>query len=125
MNNTIHWREKDIIDVLDGGKLTTSDIIERVNMCKVTTLKYLNRLMCRGIVDYEKIGPTKLWCISGNNPVKEHEKSDRIVLDLDKLNGEKAKIVVMPIGIILTLEGKFINKSYSESYSNSIKDENF
>ena len=117
----MHWREKNIIDVLDQGKLTTSDIIESVNMCKVTVLKYLNRLRCRGIIDYEKIGPTKLWCISRNNPAGKHEKSDRIVLDLDKLNGEKAKIVVMPIGIILTLEGKFINKSYSESPSNTVK----
>ena len=112
MNDTMHWREKNIIDVLGDGKRKTSDIIGEVNMCKVTVLKYLNRLRCRGIIDYEKIGPTKLWYICRNNPVGGHEKSRKLPLDLDRLNGEKAKIVVISDGIVLTLEGKFVNKSY-------------
>lgn len=75
MNDIMHWREADILDVVGEGKLKTCDIINRVNMCKVTALKYLNRLRCKGIVDYEKIGPTKLWYISQDNPVEEHKKS--------------------------------------------------
>ncbi|ODS39912.1 MAG: hypothetical protein A7315_10155 [Candidatus Altiarchaeales archaeon WOR_SM1_79] len=121
MNDNMHWREKNIIDALGGGKLKTSDIIGRVNMCKVTALKYLYRLMRRGIVEYEKIGPTKLWYVSGNNPDREREKSDGRVLDLDKLYGEKAKIVFTSNGITLTMEGKIVNKSYNEHPPNMVR----
>jgi len=120
MKYIMHWREKDIIDALGEGKLKTSDIIGRVNMCKVTALKYLYRLMRRGIVDYEKIGPTKLWYVSRSNPDGEREKSGGRILNLDRLYGEKAKIVFTSNGITLTMEGKIVNRRCNEQPSNMV-----
>jgi len=57
----MHWREKELIEVLKTGKSTTSDIVSRVNMSKVTALKYLECLKEKNIVDYEEIGPAKIW----------------------------------------------------------------
>ncbi|MFQ6056792.1 MAG: hypothetical protein ACE5J3_12515, partial [Methanosarcinales archaeon] len=60
----IHWREKLILEVLKNfEKLNTSDIVKKTDMSKVTVLKYLERLKKRRMIDYKKIGPTKLWYI--------------------------------------------------------------
>lgn len=62
----MHWREKELIEILmEGGRLKTSDIIDRSRMCKVTALKYLNSLRTSGHITFEKVGPTKLWQVKG------------------------------------------------------------
>jgi len=57
----MEWREKELLAVLKNKTLKTVDIIDRVNMSKTTTLKYLDILRARGLIDYEAVGPTKLW----------------------------------------------------------------
>lgn len=57
----MHWREKELHYALQEGKLTTSELVQRVNMSKVTALKYLETLKEKGLVDFEEIGPTKIW----------------------------------------------------------------
>ncbi len=57
----MHWRERELLDVVKEGKLTTSEIVSRVNMSKVTALKYLESLKEKNLVDYQEIGPTKVW----------------------------------------------------------------
>jgi len=70
----MHWREKELLAVLQKGKLTTSELVSSVNMSKVTALKYLENLQEQSVVDYEVIGPTKIWFLS-----KERKKIDKKV----------------------------------------------
>jgi PleD family two-component response regulator len=57
----MHWREKELINILKMGKTTTSDVVNRVHMSKVTALKYLEILKEKNMVDNEVIGTTKVW----------------------------------------------------------------
>lgn len=57
----MHWREKELFNILKKGKSTTSDIVSRAHMSKVTALKYLELLKEKNMVDNEVIGPTKVW----------------------------------------------------------------
>jgi PleD family two-component response regulator len=57
----MHWREKELLNVLKQGKLTTTEIVGRVNMCKATALKYLDGMKQKNLVDDEEIGTAKIW----------------------------------------------------------------
>lgn len=57
----MHWREKELLDVLKKGKLTTTEIVDRVNMSKATALKYLENMKEKNLVDGEDIGTAKIW----------------------------------------------------------------
>jgi PleD family two-component response regulator len=57
----MHWREKELLDVLKQGKLTTTEIVARVNMSKATALKYLDGMKEKNLVDGEDIGTAKIW----------------------------------------------------------------
>lgn len=80
---TMHWREKDLLAAMQEEKLTTSEIVSRVNMCKVTALKYLEILQERGLVDCEMIGPTKIWFLK-NDIEKQEKKVKVLVVDDDE-----------------------------------------
>ncbi len=79
----MHWREKELLKVVKEGKLTTGEIVGRVNMSKVTALKYLESLKEKNLVDYEEIGTAKVWFLK-----KGGEKIDKkikvLVADDDK-----------------------------------------
>ncbi len=67
----MHWREKELLKVLNDGKLTTTDIVSRVNMSKATALKYLDGLEEKDLVECEEIGTAKLWYLkNGSNKIK-------------------------------------------------------
>lgn len=66
----MHWREKELLNVLKRGKLTTSEIVGRVNMSKATALKYLDGMKEKNLVDGEEIGTAKIWFL------KTEEKKD-------------------------------------------------
>ncbi|OYT42139.1 MAG: hypothetical protein B6U86_00925 [Candidatus Altiarchaeales archaeon ex4484_43] len=106
----LHWRERNIIELLSRyEKLKTTDIIDNADMCKVTTLKYLSRLRKRGIIDYEMIGPTKLWYIKdeGNEQNLNPEGRKRVfelLRDLEEIIGIKADVIITSKGIALTLD---------------------
>jgi CheY-like chemotaxis protein len=57
----MRWREKELINILQMGNTTTSDVVNRVHMSKVTALKYLEILKEKNMVDNEVIGTTKVW----------------------------------------------------------------
>jgi len=57
----MHWREEELLNVIQKGKWTTTEIINRVNMSKVTALKYLEKMREKDFVDYEEVGPAKVW----------------------------------------------------------------
>jgi len=79
----MHWREKELLNVVKNGKQTTSEIVNRVNMSKVTALKYLEGLREKKLVDYEEIGTAKIWFLTtGEEKIKEKIKV--LVADDDK-----------------------------------------
>ena len=80
----MHWREKELINVLQNGKTTTSDIVSRVNMSKVTALKYLEGLREKGLADYEEIGTAKIWFLKTEN--KKDEKRIKVLVADDDIN---------------------------------------
>jgi PleD family two-component response regulator len=79
----MHWRERELLGVVKEGKLTTSEIVSRVNMSKVTALKYLECLKEKNLVDYEEIGPTKVWFLKTEEGQIE-KKTRVLVADDDK-----------------------------------------
>lgn len=80
----MHWREKELLNAVRKGKFTTSEIVGRVNMSKVTALKYLDSLKEKGLVDYEEIGPSKLWFLKTQE--EKNEKKTRILVADDDGN---------------------------------------
>jgi PleD family two-component response regulator len=80
----MHWREKQLIGAIQEGKLSTSEVVSRVNMSKVTALKYLEILSEKGLIECEKIGPTKLWSLSKGK--KNKEKIIKILIADDDIN---------------------------------------
>ncbi|HJH32298.1 MAG TPA: response regulator [Methanosarcinaceae archaeon] len=79
-----HWREKELLYALQEGKLTTSEIVQRVNMSKVTALKYLEILKKKCLVDFEEIGPTKIWFLQ--TEVKKTRKMIKVLVADDDKN---------------------------------------
>lgn len=82
----MHWREKELLKELSEGKLVTSEIVKRVNMSKVTALKYLESLKQKGLVDYEEIGPAKLWFLKTKEKEKAEEKKVKVLVVDDDRN---------------------------------------
>jgi len=79
----MHWREKELLNVLKNGKLTTTEIVGRVNMSKATALKYLDGMKEKNLVDGEEIGTTKIWFLKNEEEIVE-EKIKILVADDDK-----------------------------------------
>ncbi len=69
----MHWRETELLNILKNGKATTSDIVSRAHMSKVTALKYLEVLKEKNMVDNEIIGPTKVWFLKTNEEKIENK----------------------------------------------------
>jgi PleD family two-component response regulator len=80
----MHWREKELTEVLKKGKSTTTEVVSRVNMSKVTALKYLENLKEKGIVDYEAVGSAKVWFLKSNE--KKVEKKIKVLVVDDDMN---------------------------------------
>jgi PleD family two-component response regulator len=84
----MNWREKELLDVLKKGKLTTSDIVAGVNMSKATALKYLDGLKEKGLVDCEEIGTAKIWFLIAKMKKMDREKIENkikvLIADDDK-----------------------------------------
>jgi PleD family two-component response regulator len=79
----MHWREKELLNVLKHGKLTTTEIVGRVNMSKATALKYLDGLKEKNLVDGEEIGTAKIWFLKTEEEIVE-KKIRVLVADDDK-----------------------------------------
>ena len=79
----MHWREKELLNVLKQGKLTTTEIVGRVNMSKATALKYLDGMKEKNLVDCEEIGTAKIWFLKNEEEIVE-KKIKILVADDDK-----------------------------------------
>ncbi len=79
----MHWREKELLEAIKSGKSTTSEIVGRVNMSKVTALKYLESLKEKGMVDYEEIGSARVWFLK-TKEIKIEKKIKVLVVDDEK-----------------------------------------
>ena len=82
----MHWREKELLNVLKQGKLTTTEIVGRVNMSKVTALKYLESMKEKNLMDGEEIGTAKIWFLKteGEN-IQNEAPNSRAVECNDKI----------------------------------------
>jgi len=80
----MHWREKELLEVLKRGKLTTSEIVSSVNMSKVTALKYLEGLREKGNIECEEIGTAKIWFLKTEK--KKIEKKIKVLIADDDKN---------------------------------------
>ena len=78
----MHWREKELLNVLNG-KMTTTEIVARVNMSKATALKYLDDMKEKNLVDGEEIGTTKIWFLRAGGEIVKN-KIQVLVADDDK-----------------------------------------
>lgn len=83
----MHWREKELLDAIKSEKLTTSDIVGRVHMCKATALKYLESLRKQGFVECQEEGITKIWYLKKEGSTNKKIKvlvadDDRNVLNI-------------------------------------------
>ena len=107
----MHWREKNVVELLKkSGRLKTIDIINNSNMCKVTTLKYIRRLRGRGMIDFEKIGPTKLWYVKDENDYRDLEPGEGqkrvsgLLRDFENITGVRANVIITSRGVALALD---------------------
>jgi PleD family two-component response regulator len=69
----MHWREKELLNVLKQGKLTTTEIVGRVSMSKATALKYLDSMKEQNLVDGEDIGTAKIWFLKMEGEIVQNE----------------------------------------------------
>jgi hypothetical protein len=115
----MHWREKELLEIIMvGGRLKTSDIIDRSRMCKVTALKYLNSLRVAGHIKFERIGPTKLWRINKHdaspggkgNSSKHFQNILRMLKEFEESTGKRAFLIMSaedldtdPVGLKVSL----------------------
>jgi PleD family two-component response regulator len=79
----MHWREKELLNILKQGKLTTTEIVSRVNMSKATALKYLDDMKEKNLVDNEEIGTAKIWFLKTGEEIDQN-KIKVLVADDDK-----------------------------------------
>jgi PleD family two-component response regulator len=82
----MHWREQELIDILEDGRLTTTEVVNKSHMCKVTALKYLEGLKKKGKVNCENIGTSKVWFLQNNDItiVPSEKKVKVLIVDDDK-----------------------------------------
>jgi PleD family two-component response regulator len=82
----MNWREKELLTAIKKGKLTTSEVVGKVNMSKVTALKYLEGLREKNLVDYEEIGTAKIWFLKAEDTrkVMKIEKTKLLIVDDDR-----------------------------------------
>jgi hypothetical protein len=111
-----HWREESVIELLrQSGKMKTADVIHGSSMCKATTLKYMNRLRSRGVIDFEKIGPTKLWYLKNmdcerSSPEVGRARVFQLLRDFEEMTGVAANVIITSESVALALDDPLISE---------------
>jgi Mn-dependent DtxR family transcriptional regulator len=97
----MEWREKELYSIIAReGEIKTVDIVAKANMCKVTVLKYLRILREKGLVDYEMVGPTKVWSVKKRENTKTHREIIRLIKEIERLTGQKAVVILNPSDLV-------------------------
>lgn len=109
-------REAELLNIIRrGGRLKTVDIVRKADMCKVTALKYLNNLKKSGFVDYELIGPTKLWHIvdkdegspGGRGPLSKAKIDiSELLRRFESITGKKTVVIMAGDDFVNIFESK-------------------
>lgn len=108
----MEWRENEIYSIIKReGRIKTVDIVAKANMCKVTTLKYLRILREKGLVDYELIGPTKVWFTNKENDIRTSVELLNLVREIERVTGQKAVVILNPSGL-LSMDGLHSIRGY-------------
>ena len=97
----MHWREKELLNVLKQGKMTTTEIVGRVNMSKATALKYLAGMKEKNLVDGEEIGTAKIWYLKTEGEIVQNKMrilvadDDKNIIDIirQSLDNDKFEII--------------------------------
>jgi DNA-binding Lrp family transcriptional regulator len=76
--------EKLILDFLKKQPMgaTVTDIANKLNMSRTTTVKYLEVMRATGLLDYKEVGMAKLWFVSTKLSYAEHvllEKTRQVI----------------------------------------------
>lgn len=76
--------EKLILDFLKKQPMgaTVTDIANKLNMSRTTTVKYLEVMRATGLLDYKEVGMAKLWFVSTRLSYAEHillEKTRQVI----------------------------------------------
>lgn len=101
----MEWRENELYRIIAReGRIKTVDIVAKANMCKVTALKYLRILREKGLVDYELIGPTKVWFTKRQKSRETPPEVIRLLREIEKLTGQRAVVILNP-GDLLAMGG--------------------
>lgn len=97
----MEWRENELYSIIRReGRIKTIDIVEKSNMCKVTALKHLNSLRKRGYVDYEMVGPTKLWFVREENDEAIQDEIYKILKEIERITGRRTVLVLTPEDLV-------------------------
>lgn len=80
--------EKLILDFLKKQSMgaTVTDIANKLNMSRTTTVKYLEVMRATGLLDYKEVGMAKLWFVSTKLSYAEHvllEKTRQVIKAID------------------------------------------
>ena len=97
--------EDELLKIIKNHEnIKTIDIVQKASMCKVTALKYLKNLKKTGQVDYQLIGPTKLWHTvekkgkdSGGRGLltKVDSEISKLLEKFESITGKKV-VIIMP-----------------------------
>lgn len=69
--------EKDIKNLLtESPEITTTEIARRLRRSRTTVIRYLKILKSKGIVDFRKAGPSKLWYVIEKEAEKARIKEE-------------------------------------------------
>jgi Mn-dependent DtxR family transcriptional regulator len=95
----LNRREQELLNIIGvGERIKTVDIVRRADMCRATVLKYLRRLKDSGLIDYEQIGPTKLWYIADKKKYRRRTIKSSEILELlrrfELTTGRKAVLIM-------------------------------
>jgi CheY-like chemotaxis protein len=107
----MHWRQKELLNVLKQGKLTTTEIVGRVNMSKVTALKYLDSMKEENLVDGEEIGTSKIWFLRTEEEIVQNKNGAPDIISVGSLMTPGAT------GVACTLP----SRSRAAEYNDKIK----
>lgn len=97
----MEWRENELYSIIKReGRIKTVDIVANANMCKVTALKYLRVLREKGLVDYEQVGPTKVWFAKKKENGKIPPEVLKLLREIEKITGQRAIVILNPGGLL-------------------------
>jgi len=72
--------EKKVLDYLKAQPMgaTVTDIADKLNMSRTTTVKYLEVMKATGLLNYKEVGMAKLWFVSTKFTYAQHVLLEKV-----------------------------------------------